>query len=138
MDDWQVLLGHPIIASFGDGEVVEAALGEAVVGLVPRQMSTGGRTILGRISKRGNTYSRPHQLEMYPDEGYPSLSMPSFDLLGCFDGINSEGVTVVVLGDEELVLEGVARDGKPKFNSSPPVWSRAWRQRSRGYPVPRP
>ena len=30
----------------------------AFIGLVPRQMSTGGKTILGRISKRGNTYLR--------------------------------------------------------------------------------
>jgi transposase len=28
------------------------------LGLVPRQMSTGGRTLLGRISKRGNRYLR--------------------------------------------------------------------------------
>lgn len=30
----------------------------AWLGLVPKQMSTGGRTILGRISKRGNRYLR--------------------------------------------------------------------------------
>ena len=30
----------------------------AWIGLVPKQMSTGDRTILGRISKRGNGYLR--------------------------------------------------------------------------------
>ena len=30
----------------------------AWLGLVPKQISTGDRTILGRISKRGNTYLR--------------------------------------------------------------------------------
>ena len=30
----------------------------AWIGLVPKQMSTGDRTILGRISKRGNNYLR--------------------------------------------------------------------------------
>jgi transposase len=30
----------------------------AWIGLVPKQMSTGDRTILGRISKRGNSYLR--------------------------------------------------------------------------------
>jgi len=30
----------------------------AWLGLVPRQMSTGDRTILGSISKRGNRYLR--------------------------------------------------------------------------------
>jgi transposase len=37
----------------GIGPVISAWLG-----LVPRQLSTGGETILGRISKRGNTYLR--------------------------------------------------------------------------------
>ncbi len=35
-----------------------AAIGTGEVGLVPKQMSTGGRTILGPISKRGNRYLR--------------------------------------------------------------------------------
>ena len=30
----------------------------AWLGLVPKQMSTGDRTILGRITKRGNRYLR--------------------------------------------------------------------------------
>jgi transposase len=30
----------------------------ALIGLVPKQMSTGDRTILGRITKRGNGYLR--------------------------------------------------------------------------------
>jgi transposase len=30
----------------------------AWLGMVPKQLSTGGRTILGRISKRGNSYLR--------------------------------------------------------------------------------
>ena len=34
------------------------ALVPAWIGLVPKQMSTGDRTILGRISKRGNGYLR--------------------------------------------------------------------------------
>ena len=44
---------HPIGldgAAFGKGRDFAAWLG-----LVPRQLSTGGRTILGRISKRGNS-----------------------------------------------------------------------------------
>ena len=34
------------------------AAGPSRIGLVPKQMSTGDRTILGRISKRGNSYLR--------------------------------------------------------------------------------
>jgi transposase len=30
----------------------------AWLGIVPKQLSTGGRTILGKISKRGNSYLR--------------------------------------------------------------------------------
>src|SRR3974377_1800959 len=30
----------------------------AWLGMVPKQLSTGGRTILGKVSKRGNTYLR--------------------------------------------------------------------------------
>ncbi len=54
----------PIIASAMVSAVGDcAALGKgrvfaAWLGLVPRQHSTGGRTILGRISKRGNSYLR--------------------------------------------------------------------------------
>jgi len=40
-------------SGFADGRDLSAWLG-----LVPRQMSTGDRTILGRISKRGNRYVR--------------------------------------------------------------------------------
>jgi len=53
------IIASAMVSAVGDG----AAFGKgrdfsAWLGLVPRQMSTGGRTILGRISKRGNTYLR--------------------------------------------------------------------------------
>ena len=41
-----------------DTVTVDTHDGFAWLGLVPRQFSTGGRTILGRISKRGNGYLR--------------------------------------------------------------------------------
>ena len=43
---------------FARGRDFAAWLGLAWLGLVPKQMSTGDRTILGRISKRGNRYLR--------------------------------------------------------------------------------
>jgi transposase len=46
-----------MVAAIGSG--VAFARGRdysAWLGLVPKQMSTGDRTILGRISKRGNGY----------------------------------------------------------------------------------
>jgi transposase len=48
-----------MVAAIGNG--VAFARGRdfaAWLGLVPNQMSTGDRTILGRISKRGNRYLR--------------------------------------------------------------------------------
>ena len=53
------IIASAMVSAIGDG----AAFGKgrdfaAWLGLVPRQMSTGDRTVLGRISKRGNTYLR--------------------------------------------------------------------------------
>jgi transposase len=48
-----------IVAAIGTGEAFERGRDFAAwLGLVPRQHSTGGRSILGRISKRGSKYLR--------------------------------------------------------------------------------
>lgn len=53
------LISTAIVAAIGQGDVFDRGRDFAAwVGLVPRQFSTGGRTILGRISKRGNGYLR--------------------------------------------------------------------------------
>ncbi|SHL74607.1 Transposase [Roseovarius marisflavi] len=53
------LISTAIVAAIGKGEVFDRGRDFAAwLGLVPRQFSTGGRTILGRISKRGNNYLR--------------------------------------------------------------------------------
>ncbi len=53
------LISTAIVAAIGKGEVFDRGRDFAAwLGLVPRQFSTGGRTILGRISKRGNSYLR--------------------------------------------------------------------------------
>jgi hypothetical protein len=40
---------------------------------------------------------------MYPERGYASLAVYSYDMLsGVLDGINSEGLTVALLADDEL------------------------------------
>lgn len=53
------LISTGLVAAIGTGEAFERGrdLG-AWLGLVPRQYSTGGRSILGRISKRGSRYLR--------------------------------------------------------------------------------
>jgi transposase len=48
-----------IVAAIGTGEAFDRGRDfSAWLGLVPRQYSTGGRSILGRISKRGSKYLR--------------------------------------------------------------------------------
>jgi transposase len=48
-----------MVAAIGAGEVFSKGRDVAAwLGLVPKQISTGDRTILGKISKRGNRYLR--------------------------------------------------------------------------------
>jgi len=48
-----------MIAAIGTGDAFSKGRDFAAwLGLVPKQMSTGDRTILGKISKRGNRYLR--------------------------------------------------------------------------------
>ena len=53
------IISTATVAAIGSGEVFSKGRDfGAWLGLVPGQKSTGGRTILGRISKRGNRYLR--------------------------------------------------------------------------------
>jgi transposase len=48
-----------VVAAIGTGEAFDRGRDfGAWLGLVPRQYSTGGRSVLGRISKRGSKYLR--------------------------------------------------------------------------------
>src|SRR5256885_4315313 len=53
------IISTATVAAIGKGDVFSKGRDfGAWLGLVPRQMSTGGRTVLGPISKRGNRYLR--------------------------------------------------------------------------------
>jgi transposase len=53
------MISTAMVAAVGRGEAFDCGRDFAAwVGLVPRQFSTGGRTVLGRISKRGSRYLR--------------------------------------------------------------------------------
>jgi transposase len=53
------LISTAVVAAIGTGEAFERGRDfGAWLGHVPRQYSTGGRSILGRISKRGSKYLR--------------------------------------------------------------------------------
>jgi hypothetical protein len=74
-------------------------------GLVSRDYDFSTGRIGGKRLGPGEhaSTSRPYVVEMYPDRGYASLAVCSYDLLsGVLDGINSEGLTVALLADDEL------------------------------------
>ena len=53
------IISSAMVAAIGTGDVFSKGRDFAAwLGLVPRQISTGDRTILGKISKRGNRYLR--------------------------------------------------------------------------------
>jgi transposase len=53
------IISSAMVAAIGTGEAFSRGRDFAAwLGLVPKQMSTGDRTILGKISKRGNRYLR--------------------------------------------------------------------------------
>ena len=53
------MISTAMVAAVGEGEAFDRGRDFAAwVGLVPRQYSTGGRTVLGRITKRGSRYLR--------------------------------------------------------------------------------
>lgn len=53
------IISSAVVAAVGSGDAFDRGRDfGAWLGLVPKQFSTGGRTVLGGISKRGNTYLR--------------------------------------------------------------------------------
>src|SRR5439155_3757856 len=75
-------------------------------GVVSRNYDFTTGTLRGEKPPAGElpATARPYVVEMYPDKGYPSLAVCSYDLLsGALDGINSEGLTVALLADDELM-----------------------------------
>ena len=53
------IISSAMVAAIGTGDVFSKGRDfSAWLGLVPKQISTGDRTILGKISRRGNRYLR--------------------------------------------------------------------------------
>jgi hypothetical protein len=77
-------------------------------GIVSRNYDFTTGTLYGKPPPEGElaVTARPYLVEMYPDRSYPSLAMYSYDLLsGVLDGINSEGLTVALLADDETLAK---------------------------------
>ena len=74
-------------------------------GVVSRNYDFSTGNLLGTRPARGKlpATARPYLIEMHPERGYASLAICAYDLLsGVIDGINSEGLTVTMLADNEL------------------------------------
>jgi hypothetical protein len=77
-------------------------------GLVSRDYDLTTGRFGGKRLRPGEEASttRPYVVEMYPERGYASLAVYSYDLLsGVLDGVNSQGLTVALLADDELGLQ---------------------------------
>jgi len=75
-------------------------------GILSRDYDFSTGTIMGEKpppGRLGDT-ARPYVVEMHPDRGYASIALCAYDLLsGVLDGINSEGLTVSLMADDELI-----------------------------------
>jgi hypothetical protein len=75
-------------------------------GIVSRNYDFTTGTLMGTRPPPGElaATARPYLVEMHPERGFASLALYSYDLLsGVLDGINSEGLTVSLLADDELM-----------------------------------
>ena len=63
------IIASAMVAAIGDGAAFTKGRDIAAwLGLAPRQMSTGDRTILGRITKHGNRYLRMLSIQIARDK----------------------------------------------------------------------
>jgi len=99
-------LGNPGDPSDGGCSVVfyppqSTAMG---TGVLSRNYDFSTGTLDGRSPPPGQpaATSRPYVMELYPDQGYASLAICAYDLVGgAIDGINSAGLCVALLADDE-------------------------------------
>jgi hypothetical protein len=74
-------------------------------GVVSRNYEFSTGTLFNTWPRDGElaANARPYLLELHPERGYASLALCAYDLLsGVLDGINSEGLTVTMLADDEM------------------------------------
>lgn len=74
-------------------------------GVLSRNFDFSTGTFDGRPPAPGATpvCATPYVLELHPDEGYATLCVVAFDLFGVVDGINSEGLVIALLADDEIM-----------------------------------
>lgn len=76
-------------------------------GILSRNYDFTTGTITGQFPREGEhaVMSRPYIFELHPDEGYASIALCAFELLGgVLDGINEKGLAVAIFGDDDTVV----------------------------------
>lgn len=75
-------------------------------GLVSRNYDFSTGDFRGRAPAPGEVpvTSAPYLLETHPEDGFATIAMCAYDLLGgVIDGMNSEGLVIALLADDEVV-----------------------------------
>ena len=111
------LISTGIVAAVGTGEAFERGRDFAAwLGLVPRQYSTGGKPILGRISKRGSKYLRTlfvqaaHIILMRP-QNWHKLSIGNW-LKTAAPRMHKNKLAIALANKLARIAWGILRSGK--------------------------
>lgn len=112
------IISTAVVAAIGDGEAFERGRDfGAWLGLIPRQYSTGGRSILGRISKRGDKYLRSlfiqaaHVLLMRP-QNWERFSFGAW-LTAASTRLHRNKLAVALANKLARISWSILRTGKP-------------------------
>ena len=111
------MISTAMVAAIGRGEVFARGRDFAAwVGLVPRQYSTGGRTVLGRISKRGSRYLRMLLVQaakviLMRPHNWPKFSFGEW-LTNAAERMNRNKLAVALANKLARIAWSVLRHGK--------------------------
>ncbi len=111
------IISTSMVAAVGTGEAFDKGRDFAAwLGLIPRQYSTGGKTILGRITKQGSTYLRMLFVQaanviMMRPQNWPKFSFGSW-LEGASQRMHRNKVAVALANKLARIAWSVLRTGK--------------------------
>ena len=112
------IISTAVVAAIGTGEAFDRGRDFAAwTGLVPRQYSTGGRTILGRISKRGSRYLRmlfvqAAKVILMRPHNWPKFSFGEW-LTRASERMHRNKLAVALANKLARIAWSVLRHGKP-------------------------
>ena len=112
------IISTAMVAVIGRGEAFDQGRDFAAwVGLVPRQYSTGGKTILGRISKRGSRYLRMLLVQaakviLMRPHNWPRFSLGDW-LTRAAERMHRNKLAVALANKLARIAWSVLRNGRP-------------------------